>query len=120
MKKVCILITLALISPVFVFAQNDARDLPLLGTLIPQFGNLVGKLTTIVFAVALLVFFWGVAKYIFLSGSEEAKARGKRIMTGGIIALFIMVSIWGIVEFIRKDFGISDDKTIGVPRVKPQ
>ena len=50
--------------------------------------------------MALLAFFWGLAKYIFHSNDEEKKAEGKNIMIWGIVALFVMASVWGIVKFI--------------------
>ena len=67
------------------------------------------------FALALLFFLWGLAKYIFAAGNEEAKESGKRIMIWGIIALFIMASVWGIVAFLQDLFGVTDT-SITVPQ----
>lgn len=53
----------------------------------------------LVFALALLYFFWGVAKYIRSEGT--GKEEGKNIMIWGIIGLFVMSSVWGLVAFIR-------------------
>ena len=55
-------------------------------------------LIPLVFALALLFFFWGVAKYIWSAG--DAKEEGKQIMVWGVVALFVMSSIWGIIYFI--------------------
>ena len=51
--------------------------------------------------IALLVFFWGLIKFIFAQGSETAKADGKKVMIWGLIALFVMISVWGIVRFMQ-------------------
>ncbi|MEK9185902.1 MAG: hypothetical protein AAB863_03950 [Patescibacteria group bacterium] len=67
-------------------------------------GNIIGLLIPIVFALALLLFFWGIAKYIFKSGEE--KDNGKNIMVWGVVALFVMSSIWGLVKFINISLGI--------------
>lgn len=70
--------------------------------LISAFGGLINQLIVIVVAVALLVFLWGLAKFIFrVSGDEKAVEEGKRIMIWGLIALFIMVSVWGIIGFFQ-------------------
>jgi len=69
--------------------------------LIAKFGSIVGSLIPIVVGLALLVFFWGLVKFILASGSEDAKDQGKRIMIWGLIALFVMVSVWGLVSFIQ-------------------
>lgn len=64
-------------------------------------GSLIIRSTVVplVFAIALLYFFWGVAKYIRSEGA--GKDEGKRIMIWGVVALFVMSSVWGLVAFIR-------------------
>ena len=71
----------------------------------------------IVVAIALLGFFWGLVKFIFAQGNEEAKTDAKKIMLWGLIALFVMVAVWGLVRFIGTAFGIQQGDTIIVPRV---
>ncbi len=63
-------------------------------------------LVPLAFAAAMLFFFWGVAKYIRSEG--EGKDDGKRIMVWGVVALFVMSSVWGLVFFLRREFGIRD------------
>lgn len=76
-----------------------------LGDLIDAAYHLVNSVfIPIAFALCLLYFFWGVAKYIRVSsGSEKAAEEGKRIMLYGIIALFVVFSVWGIIEFMRTE-----------------
>lgn len=89
-----------------------------LGTLTERLTDIVQSLIPITFGFALVVFFWGLARYMYNSGSEESKAQGRRIMIGGVIALFIMTSIWGIVTFIATDIGLDQsDKSMGVPNI---
>ncbi|MEX1027104.1 MAG: hypothetical protein WD049_03720 [Candidatus Paceibacterota bacterium] len=76
--------------------------------------NIVTSLVVVAFALIVLAFFWGLAKYVFQSGNETAVAEGKRIMIGGILALTVASLIWGIVAFIRGDLGITDVTTIDI------
>jgi len=71
--------------------------------------NLVsGVLIPLAFALCLLYFFWGVAKYIKDgAGSDQAAAEGKRIMGWGIVGLFVAFSVWGIISFIQSELQIS-------------
>jgi hypothetical protein len=85
--------------------------------IVDSIGNIVDLLTPIVVGIALLAFFWGLAKYIFSAGNEDAKDAGKRIMIGGIIALFVMISVWGIVRFIGEALGIEEGGTVTPPSV---
>ncbi|HEY9586253.1 MAG TPA: hypothetical protein VJJ27_01245 [Candidatus Paceibacterota bacterium] len=72
-------------------------------------GQIVGYSFRYLFAVALLVFLWGVSKTIRAQGDEEKIKEGRRVMFWGIIALFVMVSISGLVAFLQHDL------TQGVP-----
>lgn len=74
-------------------------------------------LIPLVFALALLFFFWGVAKYIWSVGAD--KDEGKKIMIWGVVALFVMASIWGLVSFIQEQLGIDKKATTGtIPTIK--
>ena len=70
--------------------------------LINATGGLINKSIAVVVAIALLYFFWGLAKFLFrIGGDEEAVKEGKRIMKWGVIALFVMICVWGIVIFMQ-------------------
>lgn len=101
MKKFIIL-ALAFV-PAFASAQNLGN----LQQLLEGFSNLVQMALPVVAGLALLAFFWGLAKFIFAAGDEESKADGKRIMIWGIVALFVMVSVWGLVGFIGTALNIN-------------
>ena len=111
MKKV-ILATLAF-APVLAFAQQLGN----IETFVSSIGRVVGLALPIVVAIALLAFFWGLVKFIFAQGNEESKADAKKIMLWGLIALFVMVAVWGLVRFIGDALGISQGDTIIVPAV---
>jgi hypothetical protein len=49
-----------------------------------------------------------LAKFIRDSGDETAREEGREIMKWGIIALFVVSSLWGVVAFIRNDLGIPE------------
>ncbi len=105
-----ILIVVALTLPVVSHAQFTGTR-----RLIVAVGDIVQMLILIVGAIALLAFFWGLAKFIFKVGStgEKAAEEGKALMKWGLIALFVMFSVWGIIGFIQGEFGISRSSTPG-------
>ncbi|MBI2673723.1 MAG: hypothetical protein HYX23_00360 [Candidatus Zambryskibacteria bacterium] len=111
MKKV-IPIALAL-APALVFAQSLSN----IQTLVQSIGRLVNLALPIVVGIALLAFFWGLVKFIFAQGDETAKADAKKIMLWGLIALFVMISVWGLVRFIGTALGVNQGDTIIVPTV---
>lgn len=72
-------------------------------------------LVPLVFTLALLFFFYGVVKYIWSEGQN--KAEGKQIMIWGVIALFVMSSVWGLVRFIQGELNISENDSIKIPSI---
>ncbi|MEI8328313.1 MAG: hypothetical protein WCG02_04240 [Candidatus Taylorbacteria bacterium] len=66
----------------------------------PVIKNIVNPAIEILFAVALLIFAYSVARLIWGSAEGEDRANAKRSMLGGIIGMFIMLSAWGIVYVI--------------------
>jgi len=54
--------------------------------------------------LALLFFFWGVARFILNADNEEKRREGKSIMVWGIVALFVMLFVWQIVNILANTF----------------
>ncbi len=69
--------------------------------------DIVSLATGILAALALLVFFWGLVKYIAKADDEKAKEAGKNTMVWGVIGLFVMFSVFGIVKFLQDSFDIN-------------
>jgi hypothetical protein len=69
----------------------------------------------IIFTLALLCFFWGIVKYIWSEG--QGKEEGRKIMIWGIVALFVMASVWGLVGFVQNSIGIDAGTTPTIPTI---
>ncbi|WP_300532649.1 hypothetical protein [Maricaulis sp.] len=85
--------------PSFVFAQEVVNSLQDLGVLITDFIN--DTLVVLIFAIAFVVFLWGlVSSFIFGGADPEKRAKGQQLMLWGLIAFFVMISVWGIVNLL--------------------
>lgn len=62
---------------------------------------IIQPILTLLMAVAVAYFLYGVMKFVKDQSSEEAQEEGKKHMMWGIIGLAIMVSVWGILNFIN-------------------
>jgi hypothetical protein len=100
-------------APSLAFAQQLGN----IESLVRSIGDIVNLALPIVVALALLAFFYGLAKLIW--GGAEAVAEGKTLMIWGVVALFVMVSVWGLVRFIGDAFNIDQGGSIDVPTVNP-
>jgi len=113
MNKLTKIIPISLLAlPIVAFAQLDNTK-----EIINNAGGLVNDATIIVVAIALLVFFWGLMKFIVKAGDEAEVKKGKGLMIWGVVALFVMVSIWGIVYFIGEELfpGFDDSGYVAPP-----
>jgi len=95
----------ALVLPLFAAAQVDS--LQELGAFIIDLINNVA--VPLVFAIAFIVFIWGIFQYFIQGGhDEEAKDKGKSLMLWGLIGFFIMVSVWGLVNILTGTVNTND------------
>ena len=62
--------------------------------------NIMDKIVGILVAASLLIFFWGLAKFVYASGDAGEHLRGRQLMVWGIVVFFVMGSIWGIIQFM--------------------
>ena len=106
------LLGLALLPGIAFGQAANQVDFGWLTDLVTAVGDLVGLLIPVVIAIGLLFFIWGLVQYIAASGDEAAKEEGKRKMIWGIIALFIIVAVWGIVNLLGDIVGVGVDGTI--------
>ncbi|OGG52000.1 hypothetical protein A3C18_04170 [Candidatus Kaiserbacteria bacterium RIFCSPHIGHO2_02_FULL_54_11b] len=69
------------------------------------FNTFLNALIGLFITVAIVVFFWGLIKYLMVAGEE--KSEGLQIMFYGVIAIFVMVSIWGIIRLLQSTFKVT-------------
>jgi hypothetical protein len=74
-------------------------------------GNIINLAIPVLVALGVLFFIWGLVQFIFASGDESAKDEGKRKMIWGVIALFVIVSVWGLVALLNQVTGVTQGKT---------
>jgi hypothetical protein len=60
----------------------------------------------LLFAIATVVFLWGVIKFIRSSPDDAERRKSKDILTWGIIGLTVITVAWGIVAIFINFFGI--------------
>jgi len=92
------LLTFLFLIPSVALGQTDIQGIIKIVT------NIVQSLSGLLAAAALLVFFWGIVKFIASAGSGEEREKAKSIMGWGIIALFVLVSFWGIIRVLTSTF----------------
>ena len=102
----------------FAFAQiSDGR--PILG-LMALAQTILSQAVPILIGCAVVGFFYGLVMFIW-KGKEggESLAKSKQFMIYSLGALFVMVSIWGIIALMQDTLGVRN-RTIVYPKVDGQ
>ncbi|HDQ16762.1 MAG TPA: hypothetical protein ENN31_01405 [Candidatus Vogelbacteria bacterium] len=113
MKKV---IYLSLLDVLFLPSMTLAQE----GTIqnaVEVFGGIIALLIPIMIALGIVIFFYGLAMYLLKAGEEEGQRGARNLMIYGVVAVFVMVSIWGLVAMIRESFGVESDTDLPIPQV---
>lgn len=100
-------------SPVMAFAQQLGG----LTNIVLFIQSTVRALIPIAFGLAIVYFFYGLAQYIRSAGDPKKAAEGKSIMIYGTIAIAVMISIYGLAEWLRNVLGVSNTTTGTAPTV---
>ena len=66
--------------------------------------GLINRLIPLIISIALVLFLIGIVQFVTAGGDEEKRAAARGMIIFGIIALFVMVSVWGFVNILAKTF----------------
>jgi hypothetical protein len=72
----------------------------------------------LVFAIAFIVFIWGVFSYFILGADDETKREtGRTYIIYGLIGFFVMLSVWGLVNVLTNTFGLESYSRPAYPKL---
>lgn len=100
-----IAVSAGILFPLFAYAADAF-------TILENIEDIIAKIIPIIMAVATIVFLWGIVMYITASGDEKKTTTAKTYISSGLIGLFFMVAIWGVVKALVTTFGVGGE---GIP-----
>lgn len=71
-------------------------------------------LVLLMFAVALVSFFWGIVRFIASSESDEGRETGRRTMIWGVVGMLVMIGVYGVIRILLGTFGIPPPEYLGI------
>lgn len=105
MKKILGISALAFALPQIAFAQTVITDI------IDTIYEILNAIVPVLIVLATIFFFWGLAKFILNAGDSEGRKQGVQIMIYGVIGLFVIVSVWGLVALLQNTLKTTDKAT---------
>ena len=107
MKKIIATFSLLLISitalPVFAVSEKSTDFKELVNNVF--IGGLLKPIIPLLIGLGVVVFIYGVLVTMLSEGGEK-KEEGKQFMIWGIIGIFVMVSVWGLVNIVGGLFNL--------------
>ncbi len=100
--------------PAVAFAQYSIQSSTGLFSAIQ---SILNAIIPIIIALAVVFILWGIVQS-FIKGSDEERKAGHMKILYGIIGLFVMISIWGLVNILVGTTGLNNQvPTNQIPNV---
>ena len=94
---------------IFLPGTAFAQGPPIPAAALTFVGNIsryiLNPLIALLFGLATAYFIYGVLLYIWNPDNEEARETGRRSMVWGVIGMFVMVSVFGIMRLLISTIG---------------
>jgi len=117
MKKSVKIVAAALWAlPFLALAQVNTSYL---SSLINGAKTLLDQLVVFLIALAVVWFIFNVIRYTMTADDEDKKASARSQMIWGIIAIAVIVSVWGLVAILQNIFGVNTTGAGNVNRLLP-
>ncbi len=102
-------------SPVLALAAATAPDFTGINGIVTSLKGVANGLIPLFFALAIVYFFWGLIQFLMNAGKDEkAHNAGKTHMIYGVIAIAVMLSIYGIVGWLQSTLGVNGNNSTPV------
>lgn len=100
-----VLLAVSFCTPALAVAAINTTELQTDSTAIITFVN--SYLVPLFFAIAFVMFLWGVVKYFFIHGDQDAeREKGRWFIMWGIIGFVVILSLWGLVNVVTSTLGL--------------
>lgn len=99
--------------PLLAFAFDPMDDI------VTPLGEIINGIAPLVMVLVFIAFCWGLVKYIMSAGDPEKAKEGKSIMIYGVLALFVMASVWGLTTTLADSVLNLDEGIVPGPELIP-
>ncbi len=94
------------------FTTNETQGL---GKIFKDLGGIFNAIIPLLMVAATVFFLWGVLQFVTSGGDEDKRKEGRDHIIYGLIGLFIMVAVWGLVGAIQGTFNLTETTNVNLP-----
>lgn len=85
--------------------MSNSQDV-IKNTIAPIVTYIVNPAMDLLIAAAVALFIWGVVELIMSGDEAEGRKKGQMHILFGIVGLFIIVAVWGIIRLVANTLGV--------------
>ncbi len=105
-----------ILGPVVVYAQGlDIQNQDFKGLVGAIIENIAEPAVILILSLAVVFFLWNIAQFIRKGDQPEELEKFKSGAIWGIVAIFVMVSMWGLVHMLVNTFTPTSITPISIP-----
>ena len=112
MKYIKIIFFLSAMVPLVALAQGTPGGAQTGSQFINFANNLLQTaniLVTLFFVIALLVFAYGIIRFLMAAGDEGEVRSARGYILWGVVGMAVLASLFGLILFLRTVFGVQND-----------
>ena len=95
---------------------SQQADLGFIANLVLGLKQIVNWLPPLLLGIAVVVFFFYLIRYLIAGKNDPAeKQKNLKTMIYALVAIFIMVTLWGIIAFFGDALGINPNVQVSAP-----
>jgi hypothetical protein len=80
--------------------------------------SILNALIPVIVGFEVLYFFWTIGVAILHSGSENGATEIRQKLVWGVVAIFVTVSVWGIIQFFSYVLGTPEGAICPPPQIQ--
>jgi TM2 domain-containing membrane protein YozV len=112
MKKILASLSV-IVTPALLFAQ----DFSSIDNALDTVSDFINRLIPFLIGLAVLFFIYGLIKFVSAGGDPGKQEEARNTIIWGIIIIFVMVSVWGLVNVLVNTFGLENQVPQDIPEV---
>jgi len=123
MKKIFAVVTFGSLIAVFAPLMASAQSLSALNNIndvSDRFTSILNTATVLIVSVAVIWIIINVVIYLVGGKDSEKRHEGLMRIVWGIVGLFVIISIWGLVSILKNSFGTNNTASQGINNVEVQ
>ena len=83
-----------------------------------KFTGILNQITILLISLAVLWIIISVVRYLIAGGDSEKRKEGGLRILWGIVGLFVIVSIWGLVSILTNSFATTNTASQGIHNIQ--